>query len=325
MNEVNIGFIGAGGIANHHASKIINISEAKMVSVADIVFDKAKSFAERYGLKPYNDWREMLDKEDLDAVWICIPPYAHSDEVVRAAEKGINIFIEKPIALNLDLALKMREAVEKAGVKSWVGYHFRQAYSIRYAKKMLIEEGGQIGLAIGRWWGGVVGGPSHWWRRRDKSGGQIIEQATHIYDLARFLVGEPERVYAEIDTIMFNDLENFTIEDVATTIVRFKNRAIGVITNTSAAKRDGYRVDMEIIAKNLQIKLEGTDKSIIYRDKGHLEVYSKNDPYFDEDRKFIQCILKDLESEVPIEEGLKTLRFGLAAIEASLRGGVVRL
>ncbi|HDJ89227.1 MAG TPA: Gfo/Idh/MocA family oxidoreductase [Thermoprotei archaeon] len=325
MNKVRIGFIGAGGIARHHASKIANISEATMISVADIVVDKAKMFAEKYGLKPYSDWREMLDKEDLDAVWICIPPYGHTDEVMVAAEKGIHIFIEKPVALNLDLAYRMEEAVRKARVKSWVGYHFRQAYSVRYAKKMLMEKGGQIGLAIGRWWGGVVGDKSHWWRRRDESGGQIIEQATHIYDLARFMVGEPDRVYAEIDTVMFKDLENFTIEDVATTIVRFKNNAIGVITNTSAAKKNGYRVDMEIVARNLQIKLEGTNKAIIYGDEGYMEVYSNNDPYLDEDNKFIQCILKDLEPEVPISEGVKSLRFGLAAVEASLKGGVVKL
>ncbi|HDH06992.1 MAG TPA: Gfo/Idh/MocA family oxidoreductase [Thermoproteales archaeon] len=320
---MKIGFIGAGGIANLHAKKILNIEDVEIVAVSDIVIEKAKSFAEKYGGKPYSDYREMFDKEKLDAVWICIPPFAHKDEVILAAEKGIHVFIEKPIALDLETAVKMQRAVEKHGIVSWVGYHFRQAYSVRYVKKLAEED--VIGLFLGRWWGGVVGGPEHWWRDVTKSGGQIVEQATHIYDLARFLVGDVERVYSEIDTLIHKDLPNFTIEDIAATVLRFKNGAIGVITNTSAAQKNGYHVDAEIIAKSFQAQLIGCKKSHIITPTGIMDVESLNDPYFDEDYKFIQAVRKGLKSEVPISEGVKTLEVTLAALKANKERRIITL
>lgn len=267
----------------------------------------------------------MYNEMELDAVWICIPPFAHSNEVIEAANRGINVFIEKPIALTLELAKRMEKAVENAGVISWVGYHFRQSFSIRYAKSFLEREGGNLGLLLGRWWGGIVGGPGHWWWKKEKCGGQIIEQATHIYDLARFLAGDVDRVYAEVDKVMFTDLSDFTIEDVAAAILRFKNNAIGIITNTPGAKKNGHKVEMEVVSRHLQIYLKGTQKATVFGENGMFEIESYNNPYFDEDYKFIKAILSDGKSEVPISEGVKTLEVTLAALKASQDKKVVFL
>lgn len=315
MRRIRVGFVGAGGIAGLHASKLSTIPEVEIASVADIVYDKARSFSEKYGGKPYNDWREMYKNEKLDAVWICIPPYAHTDEVEEAAEKGIHVFIEKPIALTLEKAEDMRRAVEKSGVISWVGYHFRQAYSIRRCKSIL-SESGPVGIVLGRWWGGIVGDPKHWWWKRELSGGQIVEQATHIFDLARFLVGDVSRVYAELTKSMLTDIPDLTIEDAAATVLRFKNGAIGVITNTCGANPQAHKVEMDIVARRAHIEIRGTKKATIYRIDGVEDITSLNDPYLDEDLKFIKAIKGEGESEVPISEGVKTLKLTLAALEA---------
>jgi predicted dehydrogenase len=315
MKIVHVGFIGAGGIAGVHASKLSTIPGVNIASVADIVLDKAISFSEKYGGKPYSDWKEMLRSEKLDAIWICIPPYAHTDEVEEAAEKGIHVFIEKPIALTMEKAESMRRAVERSGVISWVGYHFRQAYSVRRAKSVL-SESGPVGIVLGRWWGGIIGDPKHWWWKKELSGGQIVEQATHIFDLARFLVGDVSRVYAELTKSMFTDMPELTIEDAAATILRFKSGAIGVITNTCGANPQAHKVEMDIVARRAHIEIRGTKKASIYRGEGVEEVTSLNDPYLDEDLKFIKAIIGDGESEVPISEGVKTLELTLAALEA---------
>ena len=323
MKEVKIGFIGAGAIAGHHANRLSKISGAKIVAAADIDLEKARSFTEKYGGTPYRDWREMLEREELDAVYVCLPPFAHSDEVVVAAEKGMHVFIEKPIALELETALKMQRAVEKAGVISWVGYQQRQAYSVRLVKKLLEEEGGRVGLLRGRWWGTVVLGKK-WWRVRELSGGQIIEQVTHIYDLARFFCGEVKKVYAEVDTLFFKDLEDYTIEDVGAAILRFENGAIGVITNTTGARPNACRVDLEIVARNLQAEVSA-QRAKIYSKGGVVEVESLNDPMYDEDYKFIKAVAEGGESEVPIGEGVKTLRLTLAVFKAFEEGRPVEL
>ncbi|OYT48867.1 lipopolysaccharide biosynthesis protein, partial [Candidatus Bathyarchaeota archaeon ex4484_231] len=82
--------IGCGGIARMHAKRLSTLEEAKMTAYADIDVEKAKNFSETYGGKAYSDWHEMLDKEKLDIVYICLPPFAHTDEVMVAAEKGIH-------------------------------------------------------------------------------------------------------------------------------------------------------------------------------------------------------------------------------------------
>lgn len=267
----------------------------------------------------------MYKAEDLDAVWVCIPPYAHGGEVEEAAARGIHVFVEKPIALSLDVAEKMEAAVQRAGVVSWVGYHMRQAFSVRRVKALLEEMGGRVGLVVGRWWGSIVGGPGHWWWSADKGGGQLVEQATHIYDLARFLAGDVVQVYAELGREMYGDMEGFTIEDASAAVMRFRSGAVGVITATCGAKRGGYRVEMDVFARDLQAHIEGTERAIIYMNDAMFNIESRNDPYFDEDYKFILAVQGRGESEVPLSEGVKTLRLTLAALEAAKKKKVIYL
>jgi len=194
MNGLRIGMIGCGGIAEVHVERLKTLEAAQLVGFADIVEEKARSFSKKYGGEPYTDWREMLGKERLDIVYVCLPPFAHEDEVVVASEKGIHVFIEKPIALNMKLARKMVRAVEKSGVKSQVGYVSRFAYGVEEAKRLIqTGEAGDIGLALGWYWCHFLGGK--WWRDKSKSGGQIVEQTTHLFDLLRHLCGEVEAVY----------------------------------------------------------------------------------------------------------------------------------
>ena len=323
MSEVmKIGFIGAGGIARAHLRRLASIPEARVVAVCDLNEERAREAAATFNANVYTDYHEMVLKEKLDAVWVCIPPFAHSDEVSLCAENGIHVFIEKPIALTIEKAREMQHAAEKHGIKTWVGYHWRQKEVVRLVKKLLIEEGGQIGLLTGYWWGGVPGAP--WWRRKEMSGGQVVEQTTHIFDLARFLAGEVEKVYAEYNTLLNKDLENFNIEDVSVVTLRFRNGAVGVITSTSAAKKGGDLVGLRLVAKNLQAEIFGKNARILTGFKT-MEVSSTEDPYLIEDHKFVKAVLEDLPCEVPISEGLKTLEVTLAAVKSAETGRPVML
>ena len=319
-----VGFIGVGGMGGAHLDRVSKIPKAKIVAVCDIVADRAKERATAYRAAPYMDYREMIDRERLDAVWVCVPPFAHSDEVPLCAERGIHVFIEKPIALTMEVARRIQTSTEKAGIKTWVGYHLRQLLAVKRVKELLEREGGPIGMAAGYWWGGVAGGPEFWWRRRELSGGQVVEQTTHIFDLARFLVGDVERVYAELDTILNKDELNFTIEDVSVVTLRFKNKAVGVITGTSGAKPGGSYVGLKVLAKRMQVEVAGSTARV-FKGQESMEVKSTNDPYHDEDLKFIEAILEDKPTEVPISEGVKSLEVSLAAVESSEKGKVVTL
>jgi len=322
---LRIGFIGAGGMAKAHMKRLSMMPDVKTVAICDAVMEKAKEAGGLYRAKAYTDFHEMLDREELDAVWIAIPPFAHTDEVAYAARKGVHCFIEKPIALTLEKAKEMQEAAEKYKIKTMVGYHWRQSQAIRRGKALLEQEGGPIGMVAGFWWGGIAGGPEHWWRRKELSGGQVLEQTTHIFDLCRFLAGEVERVYAEFATILNADKPNFTIEDVSVVTLRFRNRAIGFVTSTSGVKPKGVFVGLKLLARNLQLNVEGPKTVHILKNQESLEFVSERDLVYDEDRKFIDAVTKDLPTETPISEGVKSLELSVAAIKSAESGKVIKL
>lgn len=322
---LKIGFIGAGGMAKSHMKRLSMMTDVKIAAICDTVMEKAKEAGGLYQAKAYTDFHEMLDREELDAVWIAIPPFAHSDEVAYAARKGVHCFIEKPIALTMEKAREMQKAVEKYKIKTMIGYQWRQSQAVRRGKTLLEQEGGPIGMAAGFRWGSIAGGPEHWWRRKELSGGQVLEQTTHVFDLCRFLVGEVERVYAEFATILNADKPNFTIEDVSVVTLRFINGAIGFVTGTSGAKPKGRFVGLKIFARNLQLNVEGAKRVYILKDHEILEFISERDPVYDEDRRFIEAVAKDLPTETPISEGVKSLEISLAAIKSAELGKVVEL
>ena len=323
--KVRIGFIGCGGIARAHAERLAKMKDVELVAFCDIVLEKAKSFAQKYGGNAYKDYHEMLDREKLDACFICIPPFSHTDQEILCAEKGIHFFVEKPVALTLEKAVEVLNAVRKAGIITQVGYVLRFVDSFRKAKKILHERGGRIALFEAWRYGGVAGGPEHWWRRKELSGGQLVEQSTHQVDLARWFVNDDvELVFASFETQLLNDLPNFNIESASIVNMRFKSKAIGVITSTCAAQPAGMGSGFRVVSRHIQLVATGRGCKIIEGNKVKT-IETKVDPYFEEDRHFIECIKRGEETEVPYIEGVKTLEVTIAAVRSAKRGEVIRL
>ena len=326
MEKLKIGIIGCGGIAGVHAERLRSIEDVEMVAFADIVKEKAKAFSERYGGRAYVDWREMLDKEPLDIVYICLPPFAHSDEVMVSAEKGIHVFIEKPIALDLNLAEEMVRAVEKNDVKSQVGYCVRFSYAVDKAKH-LIEDGeaGKIGLAVGFYWCHFLGGK--WWRDKNKSGGQIVEQSTHLFDTLRYLCGEVEEVYGRMNRIFWTDVPDITVEDVSSTTFRFRSGAIGSISATTWGAFSQWWLKWWLATENYTMQSGDRDTLTLYSTKKNrvISESEQRDVYLLESKDLIQAVLNDGETKIPIREGAKTLEFTLAARKSMETGKPVKL
>jgi len=113
MSSVRVGFIGCGGIANLHMNNLSRIEGVELVAFCDVDEGRAKAAAERFKGNAYTDHRKMFEREQLDAVYICIPPHAHTDQEILAAQAGVAIFVEKPVARTLDKALEILEAIKK--------------------------------------------------------------------------------------------------------------------------------------------------------------------------------------------------------------------
>ena len=182
---VRIGFIGAGGNARWHMGLLENVPDAHVVAVADIAYEKAEKAAQKYEATPYASHKGMLANEKLDCCYISIPPHQHGEPEIDVIERGLPFFIEKPLALRTDLAHDLAERIEKHGIGTCVGYQIRYLDTMDKARRML--DGAFINMAQGHYVCGAIGG---WYTRMALSGGQIVEQATHMLDLMRFLLGD---------------------------------------------------------------------------------------------------------------------------------------
>ncbi len=189
MDQVRIGIVGCGWAGQVHMGNLINIAGAKIVALASSNAERMAALAAKAGgeVRQYPTGREMIEAEkDLDAVILCVTPDRHEGLEQMCAERGIHMYIEKPIELDWDRAMAIQSAIEKAGVIASVGYQERYNPATDAVRAFLKDK--QVYLVEARWIGGLVG--AKWWRTKAESGGQIIEQSTHLFDMVRYLVGD---------------------------------------------------------------------------------------------------------------------------------------
>jgi myo-inositol 2-dehydrogenase/D-chiro-inositol 1-dehydrogenase len=315
---LQIGFIGMGGIANTHLKALNQMAEeVRLVAFCDTDSSRAEATAQAYGGRAYTNYEQMLDSEKLDAVYICVPPHAHVGQEEALAARGIPFFVEKPIANNLEKARAIAEVVDRAHLITSVGYHFRYMTYTNLARERL--EGQTIGMALGYWMGGMPG--VFWWRRKEMSGGQFVEQTTHIVDLARYLCGEIEEVYAAMSTRALGEVENFDVADVGTVTVKFEGGAVGTIANTCLLKGFGYTVGLHVVTPHVIVEVDSSQFRAIQAGREEI-VRGGNNPYLEEDRTFIRAIQTGDPSPIrsPYADAVKTLAVTLAANRSAETG-----
>jgi myo-inositol 2-dehydrogenase/D-chiro-inositol 1-dehydrogenase len=244
---IRIGFIGCGGIAVEYLQRLDGLSdEARVVAFCDLNPRRAGALAAGREARLYADYRTMLEAERLDAVFDNLPPFARSDELVVAAERGCAIFTTKPLGLELDGPRRALAAIEAAGVVNGVGYMFRYSGIADRARELL--DGQMPALVLGRVLGAT---PAGWYKSRALSGGQIVEQSTHIVDLARYFAGDVSAVFALGRAGHVPDRVDY--EDVSTLSLDFAGGAIGTVVSTCAVWQ--YFWGCTLIARDVHLEL----------------------------------------------------------------------
>ncbi len=329
MAALRVGLIGCGGIANRHAGILAGLERTELAALCDIDGARAEGFREKYapGARTFADYREMYGALPLDAVYICLPPFAHADEVLLAAERGIHAFIEKPIALDLETARTMVESTERAGVKTQVGFMSRFGEAVTRVKGMLASgAAGEPGLMLGKYYCNALHAP--WWRDRSRSGGQIVEQIIHTYDVVRYFLGEPETVYASTANLFHREVENYTSEDVSATVIRFKSGAVAAVAGSNGAIPGRWISAYELVARNLTAVFTDANHATFTRTDvlppESETVEGSTDLMLAETLDFLNAIEHDRPTRTPMLEGYRTLELVLAAARSGETGQVVR-
>jgi predicted dehydrogenase len=260
MAATRVGIIGAGWIAGVHLRVLSGFDDVQVVGIASRNPDSAGRLAESAGARVYPDYRSMLDAAALDAVFVCLPPYVAVEPALAVVDRGIALFAEKPLGLDEEWPARIAKALHGKGVVSCVGYQWRYLEVVDRARELLESHPPQ--LVVGSWLGETPG--AEWWIRKDRSGGQILEQATHIFDLARYLAGEMEPTAAAGRRVPRPDYPNSDILDVTETSVRFASGAIGSFSTTSLL--DGpHRVELDMVSDGLALTLEVLNARLVVR------------------------------------------------------------
>jgi predicted dehydrogenase/glycosyltransferase involved in cell wall biosynthesis len=320
MQKTRLAFIGAGGIAQRHLDILAGFDDVELAGFADPDIGRADQAAMRFGAKSFQHHRDMLDAVRPDAVYVCVPPFAHGEPERDLIKRGIPFFVEKPVSLDLVTAEEISASVTAKGLITGVGYHWRYLDIVDEARSLLKENPAQ--LLSGYWLDSTP--PPQWWWREDKSGGQMIEQTTHLLDLVRFLVGEVTEVYGRIG---HKDRPEFPGLDVPTVTTANLTFETGVVANIASTCLLGWnhRVGLHIFADRLAIEL--TDRDIMVDvGRGRPVRGADGDPVWREDRDFIDAV-RGGENRIrcPYSEALGTHRLAIAVMSSARSGEPVHL
>lgn len=317
---VNVAFIGTGIIAHSHLEILSRDPDVKIVGLCDVIKEKAKIVAKRFGGRTYADYRKMLDAEEPDAVYICVPPFAHTGQEFDIIKRGTAMFVEKPVALDIGYAERVADAATEAGIVTCAGYVWRYTEGAAVAKVRLRKN--PAGLVRGHWIGKPWMAP--WWKVREKSGGQFTEQVTHLVDLARYLVGDVRRVYARASTRFVKEERDYDIEDASVVVLEFENGAVGEMSQSCMLDFD-HGCGLELISRRQTIEL--TYEAARVKTAHKEEIFSnRRSPLELENEAFIQAVKSGDVSGIKCDypEAIQTLNVTLAANYSMESGDVVR-
>ena len=274
MKKLRVGVIGCGRISPFHGMPVKSQECATLVACCDVKPEVAKARAKFFGCKAYNDFEQMIKKEKLDVVHICLPHYLHAPVAIRAMELGCHVLTEKPMAISYKQAEQMVKASKKTGKHLGVIFQNRYNAGSVLAKKALASHSlGKILSAhcIVNWCRTPEYYTSSDWKGTwDKEGGGcIIDQAIHTIDLMCWLIGYGDNgenlKSADVSIANRHHQGICEVEDCADGIITFKDGVIASFWCMNYFSRDA-QVEIEITCEKGEIKIIGEDATVTYYD-----------------------------------------------------------
>lgn len=281
---MKIAFIGAGWVANRHLKQLAEIKDLEVVGHVSPISKELQAATSQWGGRGYKNVSDLLGNEKVEAAWITVPPAEHGEIEMELIKRGIPIFVEKPLSADRRTGEEIGRKIRERGVMAAVGYHWRAMDTIPEVKKFLDQHPARMVLAA--WHDSTP--PPAWWQRQETSGGQMVEQATHLFDLARYLVGEAKVINALGNKNQRPDYPNSDVADVSAALITLKDKIPGIFSATCVLG-GGVDIYMKIICEGVMITITQTDVSFDHFTKKSIIRLDK-DPFLVEDQAFIDAI-----------------------------------
>jgi myo-inositol 2-dehydrogenase/D-chiro-inositol 1-dehydrogenase len=315
--SVRVGLIGAGSVGARHARTLARFDDVELMGIADVVPGAADALAAELGAPVVDQVADLL-RQAPDAVWLCVPPFAHGELELAVVRAGVPFFVEKPLAADLPAAEEVAAAVVASALPTATGYHWRHLDTVGRAAEVLAAHPPR--LVTVSWQDKVP--PPAWWRSTALSGGQVVEQATHVLDLARVLAGEVAEVRAAAapSTDPARD-----VADATTALLRFASGAVGTLAVSCTLPGKG-RAGIDVAGDGVLVEL--TETSLRATSGDGVETAEPTvDARTAVDRAFV-----DVLSGRPAPAGLvdhaeamRTHRLACAITESARTGAAVRV
>jgi myo-inositol 2-dehydrogenase / D-chiro-inositol 1-dehydrogenase len=325
--SLRAGIIGVGWIAQRHLRAIGAADDVTLVAVCDADVSRAHAVADRRGGRAYREWEEMLEREALDAVWVCVPPLLHQGPTLAALERGIYVYLEKPLARTAGDGEKIVAAARASSAACMVGYQWHASELLDEVRAAVGDRA--VGMLNGRNYGPAAVRP--WVINQRQGGGQILERGSHHIDLQRAIAGDIMAVEARDASVELATHERGaeSIEDVLALVFHFARGALGTVNLAWTADGQPELYSLDVIAQDSSIWLElGPSRFRATGRVGDAEVdLGYGDPFDRSIGRFLEVVRSGDRSSIfcPPEDALATLRVAVACEQALAEGGRVEV
>jgi predicted dehydrogenase len=312
---LRLGILGPGGIAARHAKAAATLpGEMRLVAVCGRDATKTETFAAEHAAAPYTDFDRMLGEAKLDLLIVALPPFAHAGQVERAAAVGVNVLVEKPIALDNDRAAAM-VAATAGRVLAACGFMYRFGAGV---EAFDAAGPGRVLHFSGSFHCNALHAP--WWRSREKSGGQMVEQLIHTVDLARHWLGMPDRVYARAANLGHRDVQGYDSEDLSAIVLGYDDGRVAVLHASNIAIPGRWMKQWQVVAERATGIFTDWNNAEIVETAGAVtseKVAADRDVFATQLADVAAAIREGRAPRVPLSDGADSLRIVLAARQSA--------
>ncbi len=320
--RLRVAFVGAGWIVPTHLAALDRLARTDLVGIASRTLERAAATVAGREVPAFIDAVRMLDETRPDIVYLCTPPYLTPGMCDLLIERGLPFLVEKPLAaLDAEGPPRVADAIDRRGLVVAVGYHWRGIDVLPDVRRRLADRPPDLVLA--RWIDGTPG--PDWWGRVDQGGGQVIEQATHLYDLARHLVGEATVVGAASTGVPTAPTDR-VVDVVGSTsaVLSFASGAVGSFVNTR--RTEPPVIELELVGPDLRTTIRlATERGHVHWDVNFVEpgassrIANERDPYEVQAEAFLDAVESGDPSRVlaTYRDALATDRLTRAVVAAA--------
>jgi predicted dehydrogenase len=287
---MRVAIVGTGGVAQRHLGVLSSMPEVEVVGHVSRERSRAEAQARRWGGQPFSDVAELVDTVHPAAVWLCITPERHGLPELILLQRGVPFFVEKPLSADLATAEGLAERIAAAhALVVAVGYKLRALETLPRVRSLLAERPPRMVLAA---WHDALPAPD-WWRIGQRSGGQVVEQATHLLDLARVLVGEADVVAGLGRRWPRPDAPGSDVNDVSAALLRFATPD-GYVPGTLTATcllHGRQAIQLQLVCEGRVLTL--SEHALVVetgRATETEEFLNTTDPFLVEDQAFLDAV-----------------------------------